>query len=160
MSGYFAADFVADSVIIATFANSRNHLHPFYLMYVLDVHAGVDVAQPEEHARIVARHHGVDAARQPVGFGVVLVVADEVHAEVVQTEVGYGDSLRRAADLKDQLFVSQVEVELRGGVRDGQVPISVLLEVIQSVAFWLSQTIALPIRTAEVFTHGTTLHVP
>ena len=65
------------------------------------VDLGVDVAQHEDDAGLVALHHGVDAAREPVDAGVVAVIAHQVHAELVEAQIGDGHAARNVFQVHD-----------------------------------------------------------
>lgn len=60
----------------------------------LAVHGAVHVAQYKDHAWLVASYYGVDAGGQAVDVGVGAVIAHEVHAELVEAQVGDGDAAR------------------------------------------------------------------
>ena len=65
------------------------------------VDLAVDVAQHEDDAGRVALHHGIDAARKPVDVWVVAVVAHQVHAELVEAQVGDGHAARNVFQVHD-----------------------------------------------------------
>ena len=56
------------------------------------LHVLVRVAQHEQDARLVALDHSVDARRCAFDVGVVAMIADQIHAELIEAEVGDADA--------------------------------------------------------------------
>ena len=71
------------------------------LIACLGVELLVHVAEHEDDARSVALHHGIDARGNTVDVRVLLVVGDQIHTEVVETEVGDGDTTRNVLEIHD-----------------------------------------------------------